>query len=156
MVVPDRHVEFLKQPLSFWLATASVDNIPEPIKCTGIAFEPSTEIFTCFAPLKFVHTGLKQLQQNPIVALVGVELHTFEGYQYKGPYLSHRDCTPEEVEFQLGYLKEFTTLLGTFGYSTPGFYGAYYHPPFVAIMFKAMQVFDQSPKNGTGGELPRT
>ena len=156
MVVPAGHVEFLKQPLSLWLATASADNIPEPIKCTGIVFDPSTDIFTCFAPLKFAKTGFKHLESNPTLALVGVELHTFEGYQYKGPYITHRDCTPEEVEFQLGYLQEFTTLLGTFGYSTPGFYGAYFHPPFVALTFQATQVFDQSPRNGTGGELGKT
>ena len=156
MVVPSRHVEFLKQPLSFWLATASADNIPEPIKCTGITFDPLTDTFTCFAPLKFVQTGLKHLRENPTVALVGVELHTYEGYQYKGPYLSHRDCTPQEVEFQLQYMKEFTGVLGSFGYSVAGFHNAYFHPPFVAITFQATQVFDQSPRNGTGGELNKT
>ena len=112
MVVPARHVDFLKQPLSFWMATASVDNIPEPIKCTGISFDPSTDTFTCFAPLKFAQIGLKHLQQNPVLSLVGVELHTYEGYQYKGPYLSHRDCTPQEVEFQHQYMKEFTDIAG--------------------------------------------
>ena len=156
MVVPFTHVEFLKQPLSFWLATASADNTPEPIKCTGITFDPLTDTFTCFAPLKFAQTGFKHLQQNPIIALVGVELHTYEGYQYKGPYLSHRDCTPEEVEFQHQYLQDFTAVLESFGYSRTGFYGTYHQPPFVAITFRATQVFDQSPRNGTGGELGKT
>lgn len=156
MIVPARHAEFLKQPLSFWLATAGADNIPEPIKCTGIAFDPSTDIFTCYAPLKFASTGLRHLQENPTLALVGVELHTYEGYQYKGPFLSYHNCTPEEVEFQVGYLRELTGILGSFGYSASGFYSAYFHPPFIALKFQAMQVFDQSPKNGTGGELGKT
>lgn len=155
MVVPSRHVDFLKQPLSFWLATASKDSIPEPIKCTGIAFDPLTDIFTCFAPLKFATKGIKHLQENPVISLVSVELHTYEGYQYKGPYLSHRDCTAHEVEFQVQYLKEFTDTLALFGYSASGFHNAYFHPPFVAILFQANQVFDQSPKNGTGGELDK-
>lgn len=156
MVVPSRHVEFLKQPLSFWLATASAGNIPEPIKCTGITFDPSTDIFTCFVPLKFAQTGFNHIRQNPMLALVGVELHTYEGYQYKGHYLSHRDCTVQEVEFQHQYMKEFTDILDSFGYSGPGYYRAYIQPPFVAITFQATQVFDQSPKNGTGGELSKT
>lgn len=153
MVVPSWHVEFLKQPLSFWLATASGDNVPEPIKCTGITFNPFTDTFTCFVPLKFAVTGFKHLQENPILALVGVELHTYEGYQYKGPYLSRRDCTPPEVEHVDRYMKEFTDILESFGYSGPGYYKAYIKPPFVAITFQATQVFDQSPKTGTGGEI---
>lgn len=155
MVVPSWHVEFLKQPLSFWLATASSDNIPEPIKCTGITFDPLTDTFTCFAPLKFARTGFEHLRKNPILALVGVELHTYEGYQYKGPYLSRRDCTPQEVEFQHQYMKEFTDILNSFGYSGAGYYKAYIQPPLVAITFQAAQVFDQSPKIGTGGEIGR-
>ena len=156
MVVPSRHVEFLKQPLSFWLATASSDNTPEPIKCTGIVFEPLNDTFTCFAPLKFARTGFKHLQENPILSLVGVELHTYEGYQYKGPYLSRRDCTPLEVEFQHRYMKEFTDILESFGYSRQGYFKAYIQPPFVAITFRAAKVFDQSPKIGTGGEIGKT
>jgi hypothetical protein len=153
MVVPPWHVDFLKQPLSFWLATASLENFPETIKCTGITFQPETDTFTCFAPLKFSGTGIKHLAENPVLALVGVHLHTYEGYQYKGPYIGRRECTDEEVAFQLSYMKELTGILHSFGYSGPGYYKAYMHAPFIAFSFKATHVFDQSPKNGTGGEL---
>ncbi|MBA4055297.1 MAG: hypothetical protein C0490_11335 [Marivirga sp.] len=156
MIVPPWHVDFLKQPLSFWLATASLENVPETIKCTGIRFEPETDTFTCFAPLKFAETGFKHLAENPNLALVGVELHSYEGYQYKGPFISRRDCTEEEVAFQLAYMKEFTDILHSFGYSGPGYYKAYMQSPFVAFTFQAKQVFDQSPKNGTGGELGKS
>lgn len=156
MVVPSWHVDFLKQPLSFWLATASLKNVPETIKCTGIRFEAETDTFTCFAPLKFSETGFKHLAENPILSLVGVDLYSYEGYQYKGVYISRRDCTAEEVAFQLSYMKEFTDILHSFGYSGPGYYKAYMHSPFIAFAFKVTQVFDQSPKNGTGGELGKS
>ncbi len=153
MVVPSWHVDFLKQPLSFWLATASLENVPEAIKCTGIRFDPETDTFTCFAPRKFSETGIMHLAENPVLSLVGVDLYSYEGYQYKGPYISRRECSEEEVAFQLSYLNEFTDILHSFGYSGPGYYKAYMHPPFVAFTFQVAQVFDQSPKNGTGGEL---
>jgi len=153
MVVPSWHVEFLKQPLSFWLATANLANVPEPVKCTGISFDPSTDTFECFVPSKFTKKAFDDLKENPILALVGVELHTYEGYQYKGPYLSSRDCTAEEVEHSYTHMKAFSEILDTFGYSGKGFFKAYVHPPFVAISFRAEQVFDQSPKVGTGGEI---
>ncbi len=155
MVVPPGHVDFLRQPLSFWLATAALDNTPEVIKCTGILFQPETDTFTCFAPLKFCRTGFRHLEENPVMALVGVELYTYEGYQYKGPYISHRECSPGEVSFQLAYMKQLTDILHSFGYSGPGYYKAYVHHPFVAFTFRATQVFDQSPKSGTGGELAK-
>ncbi len=153
MVVPAWHMIFLKEALSYWLATASNENLPEPIKCTGIKFDPSTDTITCFAPLKFMSNALIHLKDNPVLALVGVELHTYEGYQYKGTYLSHRDCTPEEVSYQLDYLKEFCGILESFGYSGEGYFNAYFHPPFIAVGLRVEQVFDQSPKVGAGSEI---
>ncbi len=153
MVVPAWHVDFLKQPLSLWIATTNLENIPEPVKCTGISFDPATDTFTCFAPKKFTDKAFKDLANNPVMALVGVELHTYEGYQYKGQYLSHRECTQEEVEYQHQHMKEFADILHSFGYSGPGFLKAYIHLPFLAFVFRATQVFDQSPKVGTGGEI---
>lgn len=153
MVVPAWHVDFLKQPLSFWIATTNLDNVPEPAKCTGVLFDPESDTFTCFVPSKFTEKIFKDLEVNPVMALVGVELNTYEGYQYKGQYLSSRKCTAEEVDFQYKYMKEFTDILDSFGYSGPGYLKAYIHPPFLALTFRATQVFDQSPKVGTGGEI---
>jgi hypothetical protein len=153
MIVPAWHVDFLKQPLSFWIATTNLENIPEPAKCTGVFFDPESDTFTCFVPQKFTHKTLKDLEENPTMALVGVELHTYEGYQYKGHYISRRECTREEIEYQYKYMKEFTDILESFGYSAAGYLKAYIHPPFVALLFKVTQVFDQSPKVGTGGEI---
>ena len=153
MIVPDRHVEFLKQPLSFWLATTNKTNMPEPLKCTGIRFDPLTDIFTCFVPRKFTETAFNHLSENPVISLVGVDVHSYEGYQYKGDYLAHRDCTKEEETCQAHYMQEFCAILESFGYSGSGFYQTYMRPPFVAITFKATQVFDQSPKVGTGGQI---
>jgi hypothetical protein len=155
MVVPPAHVALLRQPLSFWLATASLDNKPEPFKCTGVRFHETTDTFTCFAPRKFAIPALKYVVGNPIIALLAVELNTYEGYQYKGPYLSHRDCTEDEVAHQYRYLEELTTILESFGYSGTGYNKAYKHPPFVAIVFRAEQVFDQYPRQGTGGEITK-
>ena len=113
MVVPASHVEFSEDsPCLFGSPLQVLNNVPEPIKCTGVKFDPLTDTFTCFAPLKFAQNGLTHLQENPVISLVGVELHTYEGYQYKGPYISHRDCTPEEVEFQLGYYERFHGCIG--------------------------------------------
>ena len=153
MVVPAWHVDFLKQPLSFWIATTNLENVPEPAKCTGVSFDPATDTFTCFVPLKFTEKTFKDLEENPAISLVGVELHTYEGYQYKGQYISRRDCTRDEIEYQYKYMKEFTDILQSFGYSAAGYLKAYIHPPFVALTFKVTQVFDQSPKVGTGGEI---
>jgi hypothetical protein len=153
MIVPASHVTFLKKPLSFWLATASLKNIPEPVKCTGIKFDPANDVFTCFAPLKFMTNAFSHLKENPIIALVGVDVHSYEGYQYKGHYLSQRECTVEEVDFQNRYMKEFTDILETFGYSGRKIYDSYLHPPFVAINFQVTQIFDQSPKTGTGEQI---
>ncbi|MBL0744564.1 hypothetical protein [Chryseolinea lacunae] len=152
-MVPASHVEFLKQPLSFWLATTGLNNISEPIKCTGIVFDPATEIFTCFVPEKFMTIGFEHLRENPVLALVVTELHSFESYQYKGNYLAWRRCTEDEVEFQRGYMEAFSDILGSFGHSKQGLYGAYFHIPVLALTFQVTHVFDQSPRSGTGEKV---
>lgn len=153
MVVPAWHIPFLKLPLSFWLATVGEEHIAEPVKCTGVRFAASEEVFTCFLPEKFMKNAYRHLESNLSVSLVGVELHTYEGYQYKGDYLSHRPCNEEEVLYQTAYMHEFTDTLAKFGFSSDRMFNAYFHPPFIALDFRVRQVFDQSPRIGTGGEI---
>ena len=153
-MVPPSHVAFLKLPLSFWLATSSLENIPEPIKCTGVKFDPDTEVFTCFIPLRFMNVGFQHLRENPVIALVVTEVHSFESYQYKGNFLSYRPCTEAEVDFQLKYMEEFSDILGSFGHSKMGLYNAYFkYRPIIALDFQVTQVFDQSPRAGTGEKV---
>jgi hypothetical protein len=154
MIIPSRHIALLKQPLfSFWIGTASPDLVPEVIKCTGVILDDITEEFTCFIGAKFAEKSLRNLASNAAITLLSANISTYEGYQYKGRYAGSHSCTEEEVLFQERYMDAFTTALALFGYSKEGFHKLYFLQPSIAIKFKVEEVYEQSPRKGTGGKI---
>jgi hypothetical protein len=155
VIIPVQHLAFLKDILfSFWIGTASRDLIPEVIKCTGVLHnEAMPERLTCFAGTRHADQSLKNLQENPAITLVGAHVGTYEGYQYKGVLICSRPCLPAEVQLQEQYMESFTSALGKFGYSKEGLYKIYFAQPSMAFEFHVTEVYEQSPRKGTGGKI---
>jgi hypothetical protein len=153
MIVPSSHIELLQRPLSYWIGTAGSDRVPEVIKSMSIIFDPAIEQFTCFVSEKYAAKTLQNLSVNPAISLVGVDVPTYEGYQYKGKYVLHRSCTEKEELMQVQARERFTDLLEGYGYSKSGFSKIFFNQPSIAIVFLVAEVFEQIPKKGTGGRL---
>jgi hypothetical protein len=155
VIIPVHHLALLRDPLfSFWIGTAGRDLVPEVIKCTGVVHDDNIpEQLVCFAGTRYADQSLKNLQENPVITLVGAHVGTYEGYQYKGVLIRSRSCLPAEVLLQEQYMESFTVALGTFGYSKEGLYRIYFSQPSLAFEFKVTEVYEQSPRKGTGGKL---
>lgn len=154
MIIPARYAALLKDPLfSFWIGTAGQDRVPEVIKCTGVMPDEVTGQLTCFAGARYADRSMKNLAENPAITLVGAHIGNFEGYQYKGTLICWRPCLPEEVLLQEKNMEAFTRLLAEFGYSREGLYRIYFSQPSIAFEFEVTEVFEQSPRKGTGGKI---
>lgn len=153
MIVPASHIELLQRPLSYWIGTAGSDHVPEVIKCMLAIFDPAIEQFTCFVSEKYAAKTLQNLIVNPAITLVGVDVPTYEGYQYKGKYVLHRPATGDEELMQAKASEGLFDILGSYGYSKSGFAKIFFEQPSIAIVFMVAEVFEQSPKKGTGGRL---
>jgi hypothetical protein len=154
MIIPPTHEALLRDPMfSFWIGTASPENVPEVIKCMGVNLDYESERLACFAAVRFADKSLDNLQKNPAISLVGAHVGTYQGYQYKGTFIRSRPCTANEVEFQRQYMEDFALTLNGFGYSKEGLYRLYFSQPSLAIEFKVHEVFDQAPRQGTGEKI---
>ena len=154
MIIPASHVALLKDPLfSFWIGTASPEQIPEVIKCMGVKLDYETDHLTCFAAVRFIDKSLENLKKNPAIALVGAHTGTYDGYQYKGTFIRSRPCTEDEVMFQRQYMESFSLSLSEYGYSKEGLYRIYFSQPSMALEIKVHEVYDQAPRKGTGERI---
>lgn len=149
------HEEFLLTPVALWVANTSADNIPELVKCIGIAPLSDLSTITFFIPEKFAAGFIANTQVNPDIALSATSVYSFESYQYKGVFMELRKCTSEEIDLQRQYLDGFTGVLASMGYSKESFYNSYFHQPSYAVRFSVTDIFDQTPYKGTGKLLSK-
>jgi len=111
---------------------------------------------TCFVPAKFSRDMLSALNQNPNVAVVAASTQTFESYQFKGRYQSHRNATPEECEIQTQNLLAFSNAAALLKLPAEACFNAYFDDNFIALEILQENVYEQTPKEGTGLKIQHT
>ena len=152
-MILDPYIHLLNQPLSFWAANCDADQVPEVVHCNGILPVNGGNQITFFIVKKYSETFTANLQISPELAFIGTSVTSFEGYQFKGHFDSLRPCTPEEVQIQLSYLDKFTDLIELMGFARGWFYESYFHQPSLAVTFTVHDIFEQTPKKGTGTSM---
>jgi len=149
-MILDPYIHLLNQPLSFWAATCDAENVPDVVHVNGLSPVESGNQITLFLSKRYSETFVANLELNPELALIGTNVQTFEGYQFKGHFRSLRPCTPEEEQMQLNFIDRFTTVIELMGFNRQWYYDSYFHQPSLAITFTVHDIFEQTPKKGTG------
>lgn len=145
----------LSQPLSFWAANCNEKGSPDIIRCCGISYQPDKNELVLFIGEKLAAVFLANTKTNPLISLIGTSLYTLESYQYKGRFTGFRPCTEEEVEWQYRYVSQFAdtlTIVG-FNWEKETVVKSFFHQPSVAIGFRIDEVFEQTPRKGTGERI---
>lgn len=93
--------------------------------------------------------AIKNLEENKMVSLVMVNILNFECYQFKGSYISYHDSTSEEKADVENYLNKMNEALIKIGVQDGLVYN-FPHDPTITIEFEVEQIFEQTPKIGTG------
>lgn len=145
----------LSQPLSFWATNCDERGVPEIIRCCGISYLPDACQLTFFVGQQLSRIFVANTKANPHISLMGASLYTFESYQYKGRFAGLRPCTEEEIEFQRRYVDVFADTLLDVGYDWKKelVFKAFFHLPAIAIQFDVKEVFEQTPRAGTGMQV---
>ena len=90
------------------------------------------------------------LKANKLVNLSCTNIFTTESYQLKGKVLSIKPATEEDNESIKTYIKEFDAAAAMVGFRPGLIADNLPHIPAIVIEFVVDQVFDQTPKVGTG------
>lgn len=142
---------FLEGPKAFNLGVRDADWRPYAVKLAGgRPLDAST--IRIFVGEQFSERTLACLLDNGHMALNVVDATTLECYQFKGMYLAHSDADEEDKERIKANFKQFDELLQKWGLPAGSVY-ALPHDPLIAIDFEVNQVFEQTPKKGTGNHV---
>jgi len=135
-----------------WLSCCNNDNRPLIARLSSINIIDS-ETICCCIPAKFAAELLPALVKNQPVAVLAACTKTFDSYQVKGFIESVHQLPQEETAEQKNMLELFSTALIKQGFSAPNFFKAYVDDEFVAVVIKVDDVFDQTPRQGTGFKI---
>ena len=146
---------FQRTPSS-WLASRDENNIPDIIHCNGILPVTNGDQITFFVTGQHSEKFMANMKSNGFISLIAADTQRFESYQYKGQLVDLRPSTKDEIEFQLKYLTDFMELLSKMRYEDNPYRYAFFHPPFFTVTMKVSEIFDQTPRKGTGNKISST
>lgn len=93
------------------------------------------------------------LNTNLNVACTIVNALTMESYQLKGTYLENRPLSTEEEDLKEAYMQGMHGVLFDMGFAYGDSFRKYADMEGIAVTLKINEIFEQTPKQGSGGNL---
>ena len=152
MNIPERLVTFVTgTDVAVWSASSGNQRLPDLARPTGVAKGDSDDELIIYIPQNRVEKMLVNIGENDQLALFCTEIIRFESYQFKGRCTTHWTAKDEEIESQKRLMGAFSEALAqTYGFAADMVYKAYFSVPIVALGLRVEQIFEQTPKRGTG------
>jgi hypothetical protein len=150
MITP-KLAAFIIQPNGMGMGTIDQNLKPEFHRVLGASYIDDEHI-KIFIDEATAGRTLSNLQQNPRMAVVMVDTINFESYQFKGKWISTEKCIGEDLQRFESYMKEFDYNVTQLGF-TPGVVYNYPHSTMLTLIMQVEEIFEQTPKKGTGQKL---
>jgi len=147
------YFKILHTPAAFWTANCNEGNIPEIVRCMGVATVTDLRKLTIYVGERFSGQYIKNFETNRNMTLAATDVPTFESYQYKGLFSHARTCTPGEEALQQQYLDQFTDVIAAYGHSKELYIKSFTSQPSFAITFEVHEIFEQTPHKSTGRQV---
>ena len=97
-------------------------------------------------------TSFKNLQPSAPIALTTTRADNFESYQFKGKFVKLTECSDEDNQTIQAYLHGFNDAVVALGLQDGLVYN-YPHSNTYALVMEVKEIFEQTPKPGTGNKL---
>jgi len=151
-MLPEEIAEFLASGLSLNVATASRDLEPHGTRAFAAIVEPGREHVAVFVHASAAPALLRDLEQNPRIALTFGRPADHRTGQVKGAFTGSRKAKATERAEVERQTEGFFRSLEFIGISRALMAG--WNPwPAVALRFRADEVFEQTPGPGAGDPL---
>jgi hypothetical protein len=137
-----------------WIASTDNHSKPDVSRPIGVVGGNSADELLIYLPKENAGTLLKNVEQNDRLALFCSNVTTFESYQFKGRCTMQRLADDGELESQKRVLGRFVDVLSEI-FALPGqkLMDAYYSIPVVVLTVRVAEIFDQTPRKGTGNPI---
>lgn len=147
------YFKILSTPAGLWTANCNQNNIPEIVRCMGVAQVTDLRTLTFYVSERFSRQYFKNFEVNRNMTFSATDVPTFESYQYKGLFSNVRPCTPDEETIQQKYLDEFTDVIAVYGHSKELYIKCFNFQPSLAVTFQVCEIFEQTPHKSTGRQV---
>ncbi len=155
MNVPEHLVAFIgAAEVAVWIANSDNQRRPEIARHTGVVKGEADDELLIYLPQRKAETILSNIEHNDRLALFVSHITTFESYQFKGRCVMQRFANVEEMESQRRLIAAFSDCLSEI-FSLPAdmMINAYYSRPIVVLALSVEEIFDQTPRKGTGNRI---
>jgi len=155
VILNDPLITLIQAPYSaIWASNANEQQLSDLVRLSGVRVDTQQQQLILFVSLKFGETFLKNIHISKRVSFLCASVKTLESYQLKGIYLSNHPCTPEEMDYQKNYVDGFCKAVEHMGISSrKKFFDCFFQQPSVAVRMQVEEIFEQTPKPGTGQKL---
>ena len=151
VVLSNQLKEFINETRAMGIGTRDAEFTPTFARVMGTKLLDDS-IFKILIAKQTSELTLKNLEDNKMIALVIVNPLGFECYQFKGNYLRSYEGSDEDRTLVENWLKDFDDILAKYGLEVP-IANNWLHDPIVVIEFEIDQIFEQTPKVGTGNSI---
>ncbi|HEX8529687.1 MAG TPA: hypothetical protein VF646_06675 [Cytophagales bacterium] len=141
---------------ALWLSNADAGGQPDVVRLLAVRVEPDREHLTALVPLPQGQGVLDNLAVTPRLSFLFALILGNRSYQIKGAYVSYHPCTEAEVAFGRDSLTRFSQVLVGQGFSPEKAFAAYFSPSGVALTMRIEEIYEQTPRPGTGGKVTFT
>ncbi len=142
-----------RSDLLFWVASVGKNKICELTRVSGFIVEDDNEHITFFLPKQLFGIIEPTLAVKSKISFLMASIQNFESYQIKGTYKSHQLCKEEYIDFYRLKVLKITDILSGMGMNGNGIFGYLLEQPSIAVTMQCTDVYEQTPKPGTGGKL---
>ena len=139
--------------LVFWAASVGQNLVCDLTRVSGFIVEKDNEHITFFLPEQLFGIIEPALEFNSKISLLMASIQNFESYQVKGNYKSHQFCTEEIIDFYRLKVLKITDILSSMGLDGNRIFGFLLEQPSIAVTMHCTEMYEQTPKPGTGTEL---
>ena len=154
MILSERFRQLVSDPLAaIWASNCNRRLEPELVRLSGVQVEADSERLLLFVPLKYGAEFVSNFANTHKLSFLMAIILTNESYQLKGDYLSHRACTEPEVAYQRRFLSYFCNALENQFLPSDRAFQAYFDQGSIAVRMLVREVYEQTPKAGTGKKL---
>ncbi len=141
------------QEFLFWVASVNKNKVCELTRVAGYTIEADNEHITIFLPKQLFDIIEPTLEVDSKLSFLMASILNFESYQLKGNYVSHEMCSEENVDLYQARVLKIIEILSTMGLDGDGIFRYLLDRPSIAVRMRFTEVYEQTPKPGTGGKL---
>ncbi|MFH4965025.1 hypothetical protein V8G69_08480 [Gaetbulibacter sp. M235] len=156
-MITKRITEIAQTPgFPIWISIAGFNATCELVRATAFTVESDCQHIKVYIPKCMKNQIQDVLLEGASISFLLASLKDFESYQIKGVITNLDTCDTNKLEKQIELLEDTIEQTNALGLHGEKIFGYLSEGPFTAIQMSCKEIFEQTPKPGTGTKVEAT